>query len=489
MPRTRATAARDSEEVPDEASMHRATSAPLQGSRRRGRARAPTSRDQGDAPGDPMSAPVTIQDYLTGMVSLQQGLGSVQRVVEQLAAIQAAATSSQGRSGGAGPSTGDDVPMAEYTRLRPMEFDGMSGDPLKFLDEVKKRTKDLRCSEKRAIELAGFSLTGIASQWFQTYMSSYIDGLTWKKFEENFIPFSVREKKRCEFESLTRGDRTVEEYTRQFIQLSRYAPHSVATESLKVCRFIRGLGPEFLALAPYRKGTFLEVADLARQMEVDLRHHGIIQGESKKKKNRIEEQTSGQTSGTSHGHREYSEGTQLPMRTRGGRGHRRGRRNSRHNRGSGQSYPSSGSGQGSNPSSSSSGSGPCQQCGRPHHGPCLYGTGACYRCGMMGHMARNCPNFPRQQVYVQDPSVSVVQPIYPAAQGSLQIGTQYAGQQGRGHGGRAPGGRASGRHQGHASGSQPTGRGHARVFTLTPHDAMATNTVLSGIIPICYSEE
>ena len=34
--------------------------------------------------------------------------------------------------------------------------------------------------------------------------------------------------------------------------------------------------------------------------------------------------------------------------------------------------------------------------------------------------------------------------------------------------------------------SQQVGRGHAKVFTLTPQDAKAYNTVVVSTLPVCY---
>ena len=34
--------------------------------------------------------------------------------------------------------------------------------------------------------------------------------------------------------------------------------------------------------------------------------------------------------------------------------------------------------------------------------------------------------------------------------------------------------------------SQQAGRGHARVFTLTPQDAQVFNAVVVGTLPVCY---
>jgi len=54
---------------------------------------------------------------------------------------------------------------------------------------------------------------------------------------------------------------------------------------------------------------------------------------------------------------------------------------------------------------------------------------------------------------------------------------------GRGFGGRGQRGRGAG-----DRGQIQQGQGHARVFALTQQDAQASNTVVSGILPICSFE-
>ena len=69
--------------------------------------------------------------------------------------------------------------------------------------------------------------------------------LSWEKFKAmflgNYFPTSERDKKEKEFIDLVQGTRKVQEYTGQFEQLSRFAPHIVDTQVKRNKRYIRGL--------------------------------------------------------------------------------------------------------------------------------------------------------------------------------------------------------------------------------------------------------
>ena len=109
-----------------------------------------------------------------------------------------------------------------------------------------------------------------------------------------------------------------------------------------------------------------------------------------------------------------------------------------------------------------------------HQGPCHLVPGACFRCGQFGHFAKAYPNYGFQQSFTHGSSSSVAQPSYQVPQ---QYPTQFVSQQSRG--------RATGRGFAQPSTSQQAGRGQARVFTLTPQDAQASNAVVAGTIPVC----
>ena len=69
----------------------------------------------------------------------------------------------------------------------------------------------------------------------------------------------------------------------------------------------------------------------------------------------------------------------------------------------------------------------------------------------------------------------MAQPSYQVPQ---QYPTQFVSQQSRG--------RATSQGFAQLSTSQQAGHGQARVFTLTPQDAQASNAVVAGTIPVCY---
>ena len=71
---------------------------------------------------------------------------------------------------------------------------------------------------------------------------------TWGTFKEAFLkyyyPKKTRIKKQQEFNYLTQGDRTVDQYDQDFMRLRRFAPSLADIEEKQIEKFVLGLNPK-----------------------------------------------------------------------------------------------------------------------------------------------------------------------------------------------------------------------------------------------------
>ncbi|XP_070057763.1 uncharacterized protein [Nicotiana tomentosiformis] len=100
------------------------------------------------------------------------------------------------------------------------------------------------------VSFTTFQLRGATYQWWRAYeLSSAAEAasLTETQFSDIFlrkyVPQSLRDSWRAEFEQLCQGALTVSEYAVCFNDLTRHAPALVATIRERVQRFIEGLHP------------------------------------------------------------------------------------------------------------------------------------------------------------------------------------------------------------------------------------------------------
>jgi hypothetical protein len=115
-----------------------------------------------------------------------------------------------------------------------------------WLKSIEKMPNIAQCSDREKVLYASGHLTGLAADWWDSYVVAHdaADTITWAEFTNQFrnyhIPLGLMKIKK-EFLSLKQGNMSVSEYRDKFIQLSRYAPDEVADDERKQEHFTEGL--------------------------------------------------------------------------------------------------------------------------------------------------------------------------------------------------------------------------------------------------------
>ncbi|GFY97645.1 hypothetical protein Acr_12g0001860 [Actinidia rufa] len=178
-------------------------------------------------------------------------------------------------------------------------------------------------------------------------------------FNEEYFPEIIRDQKVQEFLNLKQGNMIVVVYNAKFMELSRYAPHIVSTESRKARRFEAGLR--------WNIKNKVEILRLPTHQEV--LHATLIAEESLNEMSQFREKS-----------KEGSEEIQGSSRS--------------------NELPT------------------CPTCQKKHWGECRMGSRGCYGCGQEGHQIRDCPMRKRIQGAGTSAFASVQQP--PTERGNNQ---------------------------------------------------------------------
>jgi hypothetical protein len=146
--------------------------------------------------------------------------------------------------------------LIEFLVTKPPTFDG-SVNPLDaddWLRAILRELEPFNYENRDKVLLATHQLTGTALAWWENYCATAKDpsAITWDEFVEDFrryhIPEATLKRKADEFRELHQGNKSMEEYTYQFIELARYAPEEVDKDSKKQEMFKKGLTPELRTL-------------------------------------------------------------------------------------------------------------------------------------------------------------------------------------------------------------------------------------------------
>ncbi|XP_070040155.1 uncharacterized protein [Nicotiana tomentosiformis] len=120
------------------------------------------------------------------------------------------------------------------------------------------------------ISFTTFQLRGATYQWWHAYELSNLDeavSLTWTQFSDmylrEYVPQSLRDAWRAEFEQLRQGSMTVSEFAVHFSDLARHAPALVAIVRERVHRFNDGLHPSIRI-------------SMAKELEMDISYQQVV---------------------------------------------------------------------------------------------------------------------------------------------------------------------------------------------------------------------
>ncbi|XP_073358142.1 uncharacterized protein [Aegilops tauschii subsp. strangulata] len=120
------------------------------------------------------------------------------------------------------------------------------------------------------VTFASFFLKGPAAQWWDSHRRTLPAGtvITWLDFQAafhaRFIPQGIMDRKKRDFRNLTQGNKSVDAYQREFLDLSRYAEEDIATDARKQERFRDGLHPDIkLALLVHDFADFATLVNKA----------------------------------------------------------------------------------------------------------------------------------------------------------------------------------------------------------------------------------
>ncbi|XP_028109744.1 uncharacterized protein LOC114308371 [Camellia sinensis] len=249
----------------------------------------------------------------------------------------------------------------EFKKMKPPSFKGEI-EPMKaeaWVLGIEKLFEVFPCTEAQKVQLAAFTIEDEARRWWMPTGTAH-PGLTWARFlelfYEKYFPQCMQDKKVTKFETLRQGSRTVVEYEAQFVELARVAPHMVDTDYKKAIKFEGGLR---IAIHDWinvlKLPTYVDVLERAVINEGNIAAQSWV-SEWKGK-----------------------------------------RQNTQAARGSVTPPSKTLNSETSSTFASTCNSAPiCLDCGKQHRGICYRVTGACFKCGKIGHLARNFQQKDRQ---------------------------------------------------------------------------------------------
>ncbi|XP_070032689.1 uncharacterized protein [Nicotiana tomentosiformis] len=175
-------------------------------------------------------------------------------------------------------SSEDLLRLDKFTKLFPVHFSGAtSEDPQDYLDCCHEVLRNMGIIETNGVDFAVFWMIGSAKRWWRDYMltrPASSSALTWDQFShlflEKFIPVTLGEDYRKQFECLQQGSMTVTKYETRFVDLNYHGIILLYVERERVRRFIDEITFTIRLHMAMETGddiTFQRAVDIARRIK------------------------------------------------------------------------------------------------------------------------------------------------------------------------------------------------------------------------------
>src|SRR3989337_906350 len=174
------------------------------------------------------------------------------------------------------------IMLPEFVRLNPVTFRNAVNPPDAddWLRDIFYEMESAAVPPLNYVTFATYFLKGPAAQWWATHRQTMPPDtvVTWAAFKIAFracyIPPAVMARKKAEFRNLVQGNKTVEVYQREFLDLSRYAERDVLTNADRQEKFHEGLHHDIqLALLGHDCPDFATLVNKAITIETGLKKH------------------------------------------------------------------------------------------------------------------------------------------------------------------------------------------------------------------------
>ncbi|XP_040932165.1 uncharacterized protein [Gossypium hirsutum] len=295
------------------------------------------------------------------------------------------------------PTTTESSKRSPLERLRKLgaeEFRGRTDDdPVKaeyWLQSLIRIFKEMACSPDDYLRCAVSLLKEEAYSWWETIEAVVpAEKISWEffqnEFKKKYVGRRYLDKKKREFLDLRQGNKSVAEYEREFVYLSKYARDIIPTEEEMCIRFEEGLNDEIrMMIGGNEIREFVVLSDRAQKLE-EVYNRKMQRDRKSKELFKRGASKSFSDFPVKKSREEISRTTSVSGRS--------GRDRPRQSDFRVFDRPTA------SVSSVQNASRPkCQYCGRYHFGECRTKMGACYKCGATDHLIRDCPQLQKDEV-------------------------------------------------------------------------------------------